>query len=91
MQPNLRGCGVQTIEQCADLSANAIESIGMGAQRYVNEAKKYLDMAAKGASASQMRHELEIRDRNIKVLEKTVEQLKATVESCVQQVQQRLA
>ena len=77
---NLRGCGVQTIEQCADLSANAIESIGMGAQRYVNEAKKYLDMAAKGASASQMRHELEIRDRNIKVLEKTVEQLKATVE-----------
>ena len=76
----LRANSVQTIEQCADLSGPAIDSVGMGAQRYVNEAKKWLEMAAKGRNASQMRHELEKRDRDIATLTRTVEELKATLE-----------
>jgi predicted RNase H-like nuclease (RuvC/YqgF family) len=76
----LRANNVATIEQCADLSGPAIDSIGMGAQRYVNEAKKWLEMAAKGRNASQMRHELEKRDREIATLTRTVEELKAVVE-----------
>jgi len=72
----LRASGVQTIEQCADLSATAIDGIGMGAQRYVNAAKKYLEAAAKGGATTQMRHELEERDREIKVLKKQVADMK---------------
>jgi hypothetical protein len=52
----------------------------MGAQRYVNEAKKWLELAAKGKNVSQMRHELEKRDREIATLTRTVEELKTVVE-----------
>lgn len=76
----LRACNVVTIEQCAELSAHAIEQIGMGAQQYSNDAKKWLEHANKGASLSQVRHELEARDREIKVLRKTVDDLKGLIE-----------
>lgn len=76
----LRAAGVYTVEACAALSAEAIDTIGMGSQRYVNAAVKYLEFASKGVHATQMRAELEERDREIKVLKKTVEDLKATVE-----------
>lgn len=76
----MRGNGVLTIEQCAALSADAIDTIGMGTQRYVNAAAKYLEAANKGVHVTQMRHELEARDREIKILNKTVEDLKRTVE-----------
>ncbi len=96
----LRANSVLTIEQCADLSGPAIDSVGMGAQRYVNEAKKWLEMAAKGRNASLMRHELEKRDREIATLTRTVEDLKATLEQAknnalagpnLQQIQQLIA
>lgn len=77
----LRACNVATIEQCAELSAHAIEQVGMGAQQYSNHAKKWLELANKGASISQMRGELEIRDREIKVLKRTVSELQQTIES----------
>jgi hypothetical protein len=76
----LRANGVSTIEQVSDLSGPAIDTIGMGSQRYVNDAKKWLEMAAKGKNASQMRRELEIRDREISTLTKAVETLKAQIE-----------
>lgn len=65
----LRASGVHTVEQCAELSANAIETIGMGAQHHVNAAKKYLDAANKGIGASQLRRELDERDSKIRTLE----------------------
>lgn len=55
----LKAHAVFTIEQCAELSGPAIDNIGMGAQRYTNEAKKYLEAAHKGVHASQFRHEVE--------------------------------
>lgn len=58
----LRAYGVHTIEMCAELSANAIDTIGMGAQTYCNDAQKYLEVANKGVNATQMRRELEQRD-----------------------------
>lgn len=76
----MRANNVATIEQCAELSAHAIENIGMGAQRFSNDAKKWLEYANKGASLSQMRHELETRDREIKVLRKSVDELKGLIE-----------
>lgn len=76
----LRASSVFTIEQCAALSASAIENVGMGCQAWVNSAVKYLEAAAKGVNASQMRHELEERDREIRVLKRTVDELKNTLE-----------
>ncbi len=76
----LRAHGVQTIEQCAELSGPAIDNVGMGCQRYVNDAQKYLSMSNKGVKASQFRHEMESKDREIKVLTKQVEDLKDMVE-----------
>lgn len=76
----LRASGVHTIEQCADLSGPAIDSIGMGSQRYVNDAKKYIQASEKGVKASQLRHELDERDGQIRTLTSTVETLKTEVE-----------
>lgn len=72
---NLRASGIQTIEQCANVSGTVIDSI-MGGQQYANDAKKYLDIANKGMAASQVRHELEQRDSQIRTLNQTVEMLK---------------
>lgn len=77
---NLRGWGVHTIEQCADLSANAIESIGMGSQRYVNDAQKYIASASKGVGAVQLRRELEERDNRIRTLESQIAMLQRQIE-----------
>jgi len=71
----LKAFAVHTVEQCAQLSGPAIDTIGMGAQRYVNDAQKYLAMSSKGVKAGQFRHEMEEKDREIKVLNQKVEAL----------------
>jgi hypothetical protein len=75
----MRAHGVHTVEQCAELSANALETIGMGAQRYCNDAKRYIELAERGVKASQLRNELETRDREIAILKRTVEDLKTQI------------
>lgn len=77
----LRANGISTVEQCANLSGNAIESMGMGSQRYVNAAKTYLEAATKGVGVTRLRAELEERDREIRVLNRKVESLMAEVEN----------
>lgn len=59
----LKASGVHTIEQCAELSAHAIETIGMGCQHWVNDAVRYLEVANKGVKASQLKAAMEERDR----------------------------
>lgn len=68
----LRASGVQTVQQLAKLSANAIETLGMGAQDYVNAAQAYLKAGADGAGAIQVRKELESLQREKNVLERKV-------------------
>lgn len=75
----LRASGVQTIEQCAELSGNAIDNIGMGAQSYCNAAKKYLEQANKGVGIAQHRRDMEERDRQIKVLTRQIEELQSAL------------
>ncbi len=75
----LRASSVHTVEQLANLSGPAIDAIGMGAQSYVNAAAKYLEMANKGVKAGQLRHELEERDRQIRVQAQQIAELNATV------------
>lgn len=76
----LRANGVHVIEQCADLSGPAIDNIGMGAQRYTNDAKKYMEAANKGVKGSQLRKELDERDSQIRTLTHMVETLKSEVQ-----------
>lgn len=76
----LRANGVQTIEQCGELSGVAIDQIGMGAQQYCNDSKKYLEMAQKGVHHTHMRKELEERDSQIRVLNQKVESLSAQLD-----------
>lgn len=96
----LKAHSVYTIEQCAELSGPAIDNIGMGAQRYTNEAKAYLEKAHKGVHVVQFRKELEDRDRQIRVLTQQMEAMKeelrrmnaeATGGANLQQIQQLLA
>lgn len=58
----LKASGVHTVEQCAELSAHAIETIGMGAQQWVNDAQRYLQVANKGVKASELKKLLDDRD-----------------------------
>jgi hypothetical protein len=96
----LRSNSVHTIEQCGELSGMAIDQIGMGCQRYVNDANKYLQAANKGVKASQLRHELDERDSQIRTLTMTVDTLQNEVRQLrdnamnsvgMQQVQQLIA
>lgn len=80
----LRAHGVHTIEQCAELSAPAIENIGMGAQQYCNDAAKYLKMSAKGVTASQFRAEMEEKDREIASLKHTIQLQAGQLEKLMQ-------
>lgn len=61
----LRASGVHTIEQCSELSAHAIENIGMGAQQWVNEATRYLQLSNKGVKHSEMKKALDEKDREL--------------------------
>lgn len=73
----LKASGVHTIEQCSELSAHAIETIGMGCQNWVNDAKRYLEVANKGVKASQLKAAMEERDRENASLKNKIELLEA--------------
>lgn len=75
----LKASGVYTVEQCAALSANAIENIGMGAQNWCNDAVRYLEVANKGVKASQLKAALEERDRTIHSQQHKIELLEAQI------------
>ncbi len=96
----LKASGVHTVEQCAELSAHAIETIGMGCQSWVNDATRYLEVANKGVKASQLKAAMESRDREnaslkhkIELLEEELGNLRAHAASSVtmEQVQSMLA
>jgi len=75
----LRANGVMTIESCAELSGNAIDSIGMGAQSWVNAAQKYVAAANKGVAITQYRRDIEERDRQIKIQQQQIDSLQQEV------------
>lgn len=75
----LRASGVHTVEQLAALEGTQVDNVGMGGQRWVNDARKFMEAANKGVKASQMRQELETRDGEIRVLKQQVDQLKEEV------------
>lgn len=75
----LRAYNVHTIEHLANLSGNAIDNLGMGAQRYVNDARRFLDQSEKGKGSTAVRKQIEDLESKLRVSQQQVEQLKGIV------------
>lgn len=80
----MRANGIHTVEQCANLSAHAIDNVGMGAQRYVNAAQSYLSMANKGVKATEYRTKIEELERNNRVLKQQITSLQEQVQKLLE-------
>jgi hypothetical protein len=84
---SLRAQGVHTVEQCAGLSAHAMDSIGMGAQDYVNKAKAYLDNAAKGVNFHMMQKQLDEQKSQNRVLEQKLQMALTQINTLKQKIE----
>jgi hypothetical protein len=85
----LKSYGIHTIEQLSHLSAAGIETVGMGAQEWVNKAKSYTEKAEKGVGYHKLQTELAERDGKIAVLQNTVASLKAQLEIAIARMEAR--
>lgn len=78
---NLRAFGVHTIQQCANLSAHALDTIGMGAVDWKNMAVKYIENAKSGTAFLQLQTESARKDQEIKLLKRQLEQMQAQLDT----------
>lgn len=85
IETTLRGYNIHTVEQLAHLSAHGIGTIGMGAQEWVNAAKRYLDRAEKGVDHHQFETALAKKDQQIATLQRQVQELATIVNSRVKE------
>ena len=76
---NLKVRGVHTVQQLSNLTANAIDSIGMGAQEYVNRAKRYIENAKDGTEVLKLMEESKKKDMVISRLEMDMASLKKQI------------
>jgi hypothetical protein len=72
----LKSRGVYTIQQLANLSQTAMDNVGMGAQEYVNRAKKYIESANDGSQVLALLEEGKKKDLKISRLELDIQSLK---------------
>lgn len=87
----LRGYNIHTVEQLAGLSGDAISTVGMGAQDWVNAAGKYMERAEKGVNHHQFEKALAEKDQQIATLQRQIEEVTALVhQRPVQQPVQQL-
>lgn len=80
---NLRAHGIHTIQQCAKLSANAIDTVGMGAQEYVNMANAYLSNASDGTAFLKIQQEIKDLKQTIKIKDQHIAKLIQQVDTLV--------
>ena len=75
----LRGYNIHTVEQLAGLSGEAISTVGMGAQDWVNAAQRYMERANKGINHHQFESALAAKDAQIAALTRQVAEITALV------------
>lgn len=75
----LIGYQVHTVEQLANLSGNAIQTIGMGCQEYVNRAQNYLKQAEKGVTFHKHNSDVERLETENVTLRRQVHELSMQV------------
>lgn len=80
---NLKAFGVHTIQQCANLSDNAMQTIGMGSTEWKNMATKYLESASSGTAFLKLQSEVQQKEQQIRILQRQFEQLKAAHDDLV--------
>lgn len=76
----LRGYNIHTVEQLAGLSGEAISTVGMGAQEWVNAAQRYMERANKGVNHHQFEEALAKKDQQIAALTRQVAEVTALVQ-----------
>jgi len=81
IEQTLRGYNIHTVEQLANLSAHAIQTIGMGAQDWVNAAKKYISQAEKGVDHHQFEQAIQKKDMQIQTMQRQIEELTRLIQS----------
>jgi len=82
----LRGYGIYTIQQLANLTAHAVDSVGMGGQEYVNKAKKYLEAATSGKEVVKMQEDMRRMARELERAEANNATLKQQVDALIVQM-----
>jgi hypothetical protein len=75
----LRGYNIHTVEQLAGLSGEAISTVGMGAQEWVNAAQRYLERAHKGVNHHQFEKAMADKDSKILTLQRQIAEVTALV------------
>jgi hypothetical protein len=82
---NLRSAGFTVVEQLANASASGMQSLGLGAQDYVNHARAYLEHARKGVGFHEMKKELADRDAKIRVQDQRIDLLTQQLDQLLKQ------
>lgn len=77
----MRGYNIHTVEQLANLSADAIGTVGLGAQEWVNAAQRYMARVEKGINHHQFEQAINQRDQKIATLERQIAELTALVQA----------
>lgn len=84
----LKSLGVYTVQQLANLSGNAIDTLGMGGQDYVTKAQNFLKEAGNTKEYARLKREIEARDdkiddlsKQMKMAIKTIKELQAQIAS----------
>jgi hypothetical protein len=80
----MRGYNIHTVEQLANLSADAIGTVGMGAQEWVNKAQRYMERVEKGINHHQFEQAISQRDHEIATLKRQIADLTALVHAKTQ-------
>ena len=71
----LRAVGIHIVEQLARLSPQAIAEVGMGAQDWVNRARRYLESATSTAVLTSLENKLSQKDHEINALKSQIADL----------------
>jgi len=82
----LRGYGVYTVQQLSNLTAHAIDTIGMGGQDYVNRANAYLKAASSGKEVVKMQDEMRKMSNEIDTRNKQIHALQAQVNNLIEKM-----
>jgi len=77
----MRGYNIHTVEQLSHLSAQAISTVGMGAQDWVNAAQRYMERADKGVDHHKFEQAMAAKDAEIRTLRREIAEVTALVRS----------
>ena len=86
---SLRGYGIYTIQQLTNLSATAIDSIGMGGQDFVNKAKAYMNAASSGKEVVKMQEDMRKMARDAVRKDEQIAGLQAQVNALIENMKNK--